>query len=183
MSHPPPHHHEEEKKTEHQVKENLSYHVHYPPHPPREESAEYRRTHHQLCIAADMPCLICHRRHSEGISTETHHFFVEWAAAGAIDWLEFGRKAKHFHNLQTGKNIGTAFDWSEVAKNPTLFVDSPENMVVLCEEHHRSSPFGIHHSTSPNGFCRRMRRKVSTSFPSSDSWEKVAAKNIKTKQN
>ena len=85
----------------------------------------------------------------EGISTETHHFFVEWAAAGAIDSANNWSKVKHFHNLQTGKNIGAAFDWSEVAKNPTLFVDSPENMVVLCEEHHRSSPFGIHHSTFP----------------------------------
>lgn len=35
-----------------------------PPHPPREDTPLYMRTHHRLVVTLDMPCAICGVRHS-----------------------------------------------------------------------------------------------------------------------
>jgi hypothetical protein len=132
------------------VQEETNTHkIHYPDHPPRKETPEYIRTHKMLCIEKNMPCFICGKTHHEGCQTETHHYFCEYAAMNAIDWIAFGEKAKTLYNPQTGENIGSMFDWKEVQKNPTIFVDSPQNMVVLCPDHHRSSYCGIHHVPYP----------------------------------
>lgn len=135
---------------QHPVSMSSKYVAHYPDHPERKSTALYNRTHQNLCIKQDMPCFICNKTRASGIVTETHHFFVEACASGAIDWIEFGKRAKTFYNLQTGINIGELFDWNEVSKDPSIFVDSEYNMVVLCVEHHRSSYRGIHHVHFPD---------------------------------
>jgi hypothetical protein len=132
------------------MKETNTHVVHYPDHPPREDTALYRRTHKELCLVQDLPCFACDRTRKEhGVQTETHHFFCEKAAEKAVDWITFGRKAQHLYNVQTGLHIGSAFDWEKVQENPDLFVDSTANMVVLCPECHRSSTRGIHHVPFP----------------------------------
>jgi hypothetical protein len=75
---------------------------------------------------------------------ETHHFYCEKAAELAIDWEQFGKRAKNLHHIVTGVCIGELFDWSEVARNPEVFVDSVHNMVVLCKEHHIGATCGVH---------------------------------------
>ncbi len=129
--------------------ESAGYVVTYPPHPERKATALYVRTHKHLCIRDDIPCWVCGSRTSQGISMETHHFFCEEAMMLGIDWTEFGKKAKYLYNPQSGENLGAAFDWELVAKDPSLFVDSPSNMVVLCPEHHRLGATGIHHIPFP----------------------------------
>ncbi|MDE2100854.1 MAG: hypothetical protein KGL39_26645 [Patescibacteria group bacterium] len=141
---------EDEPIASHAVKVSNTHTVHYPDHPPRTDTAIYRKTHHDLCIVKDIPCFVCGKTRKESkVLTETHHFYCEKAGERAIDWIAFGRKAQTLHNIQTGLHIGSAFDWEEVQKNPDIFVDSPANMVVLCPEHHRSAHRGIHHVPFP----------------------------------
>ncbi len=68
----------------------------------------------------------------------------------AIDWVAFGHRAQSIYNIQTGICLGAGFDWTEVAKNPSLFVDSCSNLIVLCQEHHRGSYQGIHSVPLPD---------------------------------
>jgi hypothetical protein len=139
----------EEPIESHEFKETEHVLAHYPEHEPRSASALYNRTHHQLCILQDVPCFICGKSHKDSIITETHHFFCEWAAANAVNWVRFGKLAQNLYNPQTGKHIGSSFDWAEIALEPTLFIDSAENMVVLCADHHRAEGIGIHHVPFP----------------------------------
>ena len=122
------------------------YVVRYPDHPPRTESALYRKTHKELCDGPTAVCFLCG---TKGPGLETHHWIIEKAAQEAIDWTLFGVAAEHLFHIQTGVCIGDAFDWSAVAANPDLFVDSPLNMLVLCREHHTSATHGIHHIPFP----------------------------------
>jgi len=146
--------HNEDDDIAHAVKMTSHYTVNYPHHKKRKNSSIYTKTHHELCHRRDLPCFICGKSHktdgnSAAAITETHHFYVEKAAQNAIDWHKFGEFANICYNIQTGENIGDAFDWDEVAKNPDLFVDSRFNMVVLCKEHHISANKGIHHVPFP----------------------------------
>lgn len=131
--------------------------INYPDHPERAESALYRRTHHDLCVTRNIGCWICGVKHSEGVHTETHHFFCEWAAMGAVDWAgRFAQEAKWMFNPQSGHNIHPLFDWDRVAKDPTIFVDSMHNMIVLCPVHHRDPVKGIHHVPYPEWILQRF---------------------------
>ena len=115
----------------HSTREHVDLQVNYPDHEPRTESAEYRKTHHSLVNDMDIGCFICGKKASQGSKNETHHYFCEWSAMKAIDWAgKFAQEAAYMHNPQSGRCIGTKFDWKAVAENPTLFVDSKDNMVV-----------------------------------------------------
>lgn len=110
-----------------------------PPHPPREDTPEYTKTHHFLVNVKDSPCEICGVRKSTlgvpsanplGASAiETHHYPIERSLADACDPLK----------------VHVAFP--EVYDQDTLmrFVDSVRNMKVLCDRHHRDGELGIHH--------------------------------------
>jgi hypothetical protein len=130
---------------------NMSFHyiIEYPHHEPRKNSNLYNRTHRAM---KDIPCFIC-KQH--GI--ETHHYYIEWAATNAIDWVEFGEAAKFLYNPQTGENINQ-FDWLEVAKNPEIFVDSHHNMITLCKKHHTSVGTGIHRTPYSEWFLQKFAK-------------------------
>jgi len=155
----------DEKKKEEEKLAKISYHsrkmsnhyiVNYPDHPKRTESALYRQTRKKLKF---MPCFICDRVNVEGEqSNEIHHFYIEKVAASAIDWIKFGEFAQECFHLQTGENIGKKFDWKEVEKNPEIFVDSPENMIVLCKKHH-TGRIGIHHVPFPDWILQKFAVK------------------------
>lgn len=135
----------------HSMSMTHKYVVHYPNHTPRTESHIYKKTHHTLCKEQDLPCWVCNKNQKKDkIITETHHFFIEKAAENAIDWMKFGEKAQYLYNPQTGLNIGSQFNWSDVSKNPTIFTDSCANMIVLCVQHHRGSGTGIHQAPFPD---------------------------------
>jgi hypothetical protein len=111
----------------------------YPPHPPRKETSEYRATHKLLINVLDQPCHSCGVRKSKLLDPtqnrlgskqmETHHYPVQREYIDAVDW----------HKV--------AQDFKQVIDRDSLvkFVDSPANMLVLCDVCHRSTTHGIHH--------------------------------------
>jgi len=127
--------------------------THFPKHEPRKSSAIYRRTHLNM---KHMPCFICGKTNEkDNIHVETHHFYIEKAAENAIDWKVFGEFADKIYNIQTGESLAQ-FDWSVVATNPDLFVDSEQNMIVLCKQHHTSGKYGIHHIPFPDWILQKF---------------------------
>jgi len=145
---------------EHAQNHSTRYTLHLPDRVgPRTESARFRATKQLLCEELDLPCWICRKRRADGAQTEAHHFFVMWAAHEAVDWDEFGRFADTLFNPQTGEHLDPAFDWAAVAADPMVFVDSPQNMVVLCNTHHRSRSEGIHHVPFPEWILQRFPKK------------------------
>ncbi|HDR9065464.1 TPA: hypothetical protein ACU967_002221 [Burkholderia contaminans] len=111
---------------EHEQRETIVIDRFYPDHPPRTESALFRRTKHHLVHVLDTPCYVCGTKEGR----EVHHFHAEWADANGIDW----KKMRRLH---------PAFDWSSY-REPSDFIDSEYNMMVLCEKHHRGKDHGIH---------------------------------------
>ena len=136
---------------------NMSAHyvVHYPAHGERKASSVYTKTHRGM---KDTACFICGKSRKEGVSVESHHFYVEKVFEGVIDWEKFGAFASKSVNMQTGMAMG-GFDWLEVAKNPELFVDSSANMIGLCQEHHRSGGKGIHHVPFPDWIAQKFAKE------------------------
>lgn len=109
-----------------------------PPHAPRVETEAYKRAHEFLVLEQDTPCFVCGVRHStlnsdqniyKATAIETHHFPIERSLVDACD-----PNKVHSH-------------FPEVIDRATLelFVDSPRNLLVLCDVHHRSLAYGIHH--------------------------------------
>jgi hypothetical protein len=127
--------------------------THFPKHEPRKVSPIYRRTHLNM---KHMPCFICGKTNKkDNIHVETHHFYIEKAGENAIDWKVFGEFADKCYNIQTGESLAQ-FDWSVVATNPDLFVDSEQNMIILCKQHHTSGKYGIHHVPFPDWILQKF---------------------------
>lgn len=116
-----------------------------PPHPPREDTPQYEKTHKLLVFEKDTPCKVCKVRHSDLMdplragdpavnrdgakALETHHYPVERSLIDAVDW-------RKVHN-----DFPAVYDQASLE----MWVDSPENMLVLCDVHHRNPEKGIHH--------------------------------------
>ena len=129
------------------------YTVQYPHHEERTNSRIYTKTHAQM---KHLECFICGKTNErDDIHVETHHFFIAKALQNAIDWKRFGEFAATRHNLHTGDRLDD-FNWTDVAANPDLFVDSPQNMIVLCKEHHTSGNRGIHHVPFPEWIAQKF---------------------------
>jgi len=131
------------------------YTVNYPLHAERKNSSIYNKTHHYLVHVKKLSCFICGKMNNEHEPLETHHFYCQKSAQNAIDWIKFGEFSKTCYNIQTGENIGANFNWSNVHKNPDIFVDSTYNMIVLCKEHHTSGNKGIHHVPFPDWILQK----------------------------
>ena len=142
----------------HDVRRTLVEDAFYPPHSPRAESPAYAKTHDQMVNAEDTPCFICGVRQSTlgdpkqnpfgAQAMETHHVHVEWALATAVDLGKFNAQivaqlrrerpadptyAKDFTQQQM-------FDWIDHHR---------DNLLVLCDIHHRHGYVGIHAITGP----------------------------------
>lgn len=110
-----------------------------PPHPPREETPQYRKAHIYLVHTQDSPCRVCGVRQSTiGDSTqnpygakdiETHHYPIERSLADACDPHKVHKMFPQVIDQET----------------LTAFIDSPANLIVLCDVCHRSPERGIHH--------------------------------------
>lgn len=119
-----------------------------PPHPPREETPEYARSHHHLVFTLDTPCAMCGVRHSTledskenpfgAKALETHHYPIERSLLDACD------PAK----------IGVVFPQVKDQETLEAFVDSEHNLMVLCDIHHRHPLHGIHHLTPQDFFVQ-----------------------------
>lgn len=111
----------------------------YPAHPPRSTTPEYRATHKLLVDTLDTPCRDCGVRKSKlgdpahnplgAKQMETHHWPLQREFADALDPVKVGR------------------EFPEVTDRESMnkFIDSPKNMLVLCDVDHRSKTRGIHH--------------------------------------
>lgn len=122
----------------------------YPAHPPRKDTPEYRETHKLLVYTLDMPCRDCGVRHSTladpqqnplgAKQMETHHWPLQREFADALD-------PEKVHK-----------EFSEVTDRRSLnmFIDSPKNMLVLCDIDHRSKSRGIHHINESLEACKRF---------------------------
>lgn len=110
-----------------------------PAHGPRVETPEYAKAHHTLVYTLNKPCIVCgvtrrslknpKKNPFNATAIETHHAHIERSLAAACDW----RKVH--------------VDFPSVYDDASLmrWVDSPENLIVLCDQHHRSVEHGIHH--------------------------------------
>lgn len=116
-----------------------------PPHPPREETPEYAKTHHHLVYVLDSPCAMCGVRQSTlndpkenpfgAVAIEIHHYPIDRSLLDACDPLK----------------IGVVFPQVKDRSSLEAFIDSEQNLMVLCDIHHRHPLHGIHHLT-PNDF-------------------------------
>lgn len=110
-----------------------------PPHPPRVETPEYLKAHRFLINVKNSPCIICGvtkrtlrnpRKNPYGATQmESHHYPIERSLMDACD-------PKRVH-----RDFPQVYDTASLA----TFVDSPANLIVLCDTHHRSPELGIHH--------------------------------------
>lgn len=110
-----------------------------PPHEERRETEAYRKSHHFLVYEQDTPCHACGVRQStlndpaanklESKQMETHHYPIEWSLQNAVD-------VNRLHKI-----------FPEVIDKETFhaFIDSPRNLLVLCDVCHRSPLRGVHH--------------------------------------
>ncbi|HEY0754222.1 MAG TPA: hypothetical protein VGD98_09690 [Ktedonobacteraceae bacterium] len=119
-----------------------------PPHPPREETPEYVKAHHHLVYELDEPCAMCGVKHSTlkdpaqnpfgAAALETHHYPIERSLLDACD------PAK----------VGLVFPQVKDVASLNDFVDSENNLMVLCDIHHRHPLHGIHHLTPQDFFVQ-----------------------------
>ena len=130
----------------------------YPDHEPRKATNAYRKMHKRLVKQEDRPCAICGVKQSTLKDTkenpyrasqlETHHTIVEWALMNAIDPVKFNalirpRLLKEHSHRDLYKQDMT----EEEIKD---WIDHDEdNIMVLCDVHHRSLYFGVHKVTHP----------------------------------
>lgn len=122
----------------------------YPAHPPRSTTSEYRATHKLLVDTLDTPCRDCGVRKSKladptqnpfgAKQLETHHWPLQREFADALD------------PVKVGKEFPQVTDRESLNK----FIDSPANMLVLCDIDHRSKTRGIHHIDEAVEACKRF---------------------------
>lgn len=156
-----------------QLRRTLSETAFYPEHAPRTASALYAKTHHHLVYELDSPCVVCGVRNSTlktpanrlgSKQIETHHALVEWAGQTEINW---DKLAADNPTLPTLVSIAQAFHAHLLANgelppdyklDATPFVDSTEQMVVLCDVCHRGGSRGVHMITGPVWELSRYER-------------------------
>lgn len=135
----------------HQLRHLMHEDVFYPAHAPRTESPEYAAVHHRLTIVEDRPCFICDIRHSQlgdpSVNThgvqemETHHMTIEWALANAVDAEKL--------STYLGHPVPDLGNWVD---------HDPENLLVLCDRHHRHVEVGIHELSYPIWLAQKFVR-------------------------
>lgn len=139
----------------HETNESVATVEMTPPHPPREETPNYRAAHHLLVVEKDTPCRSCRVRHSDledpvrrsdpainprgAKAQESHHYPVERSLIDAVDW----------------RKVHEDFPAVYSQESLLLWVDSPENLLVLCDADHRSPEHGIHHLLTQDWIIER----------------------------
>lgn len=107
----------------HDQHETLEEVIHYEDHEKRTESAEFRNAKKKL-HAEKKGCFIGNGRCSGHL--EVHHSIIEYSASSEVDW---DKVRKDFPNVSD--------------------VDDIDQMMVLCEKHHRGTGTGIHKISYP----------------------------------
>ena len=132
--------------------------VFYPPHSPRTESTAYGAIHDELVHTEDRPCVVCGVRSSTlkvpaqnrfgAAAMETHHAVIEWSLAKAVDLGKFN--AEVVAKLKTQHPEEQVYRRAFTQSEMEAWIDHhPDNLVVLCDVHHRHRGVGIHAITGP----------------------------------
>lgn len=120
-----------------------------PPHAPRIETPAFRKSRTFLIEVKGQGCEICGVTQATladptknpfgAMHLEAHHFPIEYSMQDSVDPL-----------LVHG-------DFPEVIDRETLaaFVDSPRNLKIYCDVHHRSPLHGIHHLVPQDFFIQK----------------------------
>lgn len=113
--------------------------IYYPEHIKRgAESPEFEENKREMIASGDN-CWICGgTAESTGAPLEGHHYNFEWALANSID---IDKVQKYFPD----------------ATDISTFLDSKENLLILCARCHRSNLYGIHMVTMPAWIAPRTQ--------------------------
>lgn len=139
----------------HAMKQTNSFNINIPGHDERKDSSLFVKTRKHLIEDLDTPCWICGSKENR----QVHHSIIEWSLANACDW----EKVKSDHPDFP--------DWDKLdPNNPDTFyyfVDSPYQMMVLCQFHHtgtnkNGNGYGIHAVPEP---IWKFQRYVKKDFP------------------
>jgi len=124
--------------------------IFYPEHIKRgPESSEFEQNKREM-IASGEACWICGgTAESTGQPLEGHHLNVEWAL---INSISLAKVQKYFPDVT----------------DLSTFLDSKENLMILCDKHHRSNLHGIHMVTMPAWVAPRIQE---------DGWDLVNGPN------
>lgn len=144
---------------EHEMNETITFKIYHADHGERQTKL-FNKTKHHLINVLDTPCFICGSKEQR----EIHHYLIEFADENSADWddkpwdetLETGEVIHH----KTGKmrEAYPDFDWANF-KEPTDFVDSERNMLVLCKRHHTGRNHGIHYLPYPIWIMQKYRKQ------------------------
>lgn len=109
--------------------------IHYDEHPPRTESALFRKNKKELHDAINegkIPACFINNGCCSG-QTEIHHYLVEYAAGTEVDWAQVNSVYQSFG--QANLSISTP--------------DEMANLLPLCHKHHMGVGTGIHMVSFP----------------------------------
>lgn len=124
----------------HQQERTLDEKVYYPEHIKRSaESPEFEQNKKEM-IASGQACWICGgTAESTGKPLEGHHFNFEFSLANSIDIKKVQQKL------------------NPNATDIPTFMDSKDNLMILCARCHRSNLYGIHMVTHPAWIAPRTQ--------------------------
>lgn len=134
------------KTEEHEITRTLHEDDYLPGHGER-EAALFEKSRHQLVVIEKRACWLCGATEH----LQAHHSPIEFARANDADFSP-GSKIRQDK---------PDFDWAAfdaAGGDPTLFIDSTHNLIILCEPCHIGENRGIHNKTHPNWVFRRYAK-------------------------
>ena len=134
----------------HAVSRTLHETVYTPSHPKRgASSTEFQESKKALEEISDT-CWICGRTAEQsGSPLEGHHLSTELSLINSVDFAKVKEAFPH-------------------AKDPETWLDSTDNLVLLCAKCHRSPMYGVHMVTMPAWIVQKYQR---------DGWDLVNGPN------
>lgn len=145
----------------HEDKSTLVVDVLIGEHPSRLADTPMYAHSHPLAVARDGGrCVVCGRTAAEAGPLETHHCPVERfaAEAGMVDWAELRRTVDVWYGV-----FARAKTYLDVNPTPPAdifeFVDSVDNLVTICKDHHVGKDEGIHAMDWPRWLCQMFGDK------------------------
>jgi len=115
----------------HAVTRALHETVWTPTHPKRGESSAEFQASKKALEAISATCWICGKTAEEsGLPLEGHHLNTEWSLINSADWAKVQENFPHAKDLET-------------------WLDSTDNLILLCAKCHRSPLYGVHMVTMP----------------------------------
>jgi hypothetical protein len=128
--------------TQHSQTRKLTETVMYPSHIQRgAESPEFEENKKEMEASSSPGCYVCGKTQAdlgETIRMEGHHYGFEWALANSIDLTKFQKDHPDVTSIEEA-------------------LDSKDNLILLCPEHHRSPLYGVHMITMPAWIAQRYQ--------------------------